>query len=806
MEESIRTTDHTCVARLRAHTIYNRIIAEQAYKTPHSNTMFAAPQSQTHATGDLVHEPEDQPDDRARPDDSTAQAKGFSKQVTSRHPSIRRESLLTQQLHPKETDDYVTYTFPPATHIISNSSVAELTSDNELTSPGTRGSSPSPPLPPLRSNIFLPPVEKHTLKEPAIAELDEVEVPAVEDPEKKVAADLGRRRCITFACGKKADAPKSNDVSPSRKPSVDSPQVPAEPPKRKCMITFNCPTRTKATPTKPLDLSSRHLSPAPKLHRSPKSPKSPRAFALKNRRDSDMTITNKSPDTVRKAPVVKKNKYVESADEDKLEAKRFHEFAVNAHADEDWIVEATCHRKRLTIKDTLHKENVIRQIGEEVAEEEAEEEEELDDDALLDELEDEEDEDEDDNDDDEDDAEEDDSPRHVMKQAGDSISDGGFDTDDEQGFANSSDSDGDDSDFEWWAPGRSTAATSTDQLEHIRPMQQRRMSDSSLESARAANKSHKHDKSKSRAVKINKAPTPELPDSTDFVCGTLDEDRPLEQAYKLAIEQRKAAKRKVTPQDIDPTFPTSDPEMDEEDEEDEVAQEDDGDQLFMHGSPDINDERGRRNGQKSTGQRPSNSPRRLKSPAPLLRAKSPAPAPRRKSLRSPPPPAKTCNRHRSPAPRKLFGQSPRRVRSPTESNRPSSPPNSRRTSVASTPRPGMRTMDSNHLGGRPAPIRTSSLPRVPTMTKIDAMATPIQDDEDTESGKQRRIRGAIDIVKGLEKKKQRRKEKLYQKHCQKMKKEGERKPKPGKGAERMRELGLELAAYRGKTAKHMLSI
>jgi len=66
-------------------------------------------------------------------------------------------------------------------------------------------------------------------------------------------------------------------------------------------------------------------------------------------------------------------------------------------------------------------------------------------------------------------------------------------------------------------------------------------------------------------------------------------------------------------------------------------------------------------------------------------------------------------------------------------------------------------------------------------------------------------RGAIDIVKGLEKKRQRRREKLYQKHCNRTGKDREyRRPKPGKGAERMREMGLELAAYKGKK-EHMLS-
>ena len=51
-----------------------------------------------------------------------------------------------------------------------------------------------------------------------------------------------------------------------------------------------------------------------------------------------------------------------------------------------------------------------------------------------------------------------------------------------------------------------------------------------------------------------------------------------------------------------------------------------------------------------------------------------------------------------------------------------------------------------------------------------------------------------DIVKGLEQKRQRRKEKFYQKHCNRKNKAGDRpKPQPGRGAERMRELGLLMA-------------
>ena len=69
------------------------------------------------------------------------------------------------------------------------------------------------------------------------------------------------------------------------------------------------------------------------------------------------------------------------------------------------------------------------------------------------------------------------------------------------------------------------------------------------------------------------------------------------------------------------------------------------------------------------------------------------------------------------------------------------------------------------------------------------------------------MRGAIDIVKGLEKKKQRRREKLCQKlAAKKAAANGDerKKVKPGRGAERMREVGLELQKYKGR-AGHILS-
>ena len=69
------------------------------------------------------------------------------------------------------------------------------------------------------------------------------------------------------------------------------------------------------------------------------------------------------------------------------------------------------------------------------------------------------------------------------------------------------------------------------------------------------------------------------------------------------------------------------------------------------------------------------------------------------------------------------------------------------------------------------------------------------------------VRGAIDIVKGLEHKRQRRREKYHHKYCNRARKGQipERKAMPGQGATKMRELGLLMA---GKTDRgnYVLSI
>ena len=721
----------------------------------------------------------------------------------------RRESLLTRQLHSPEPEHSHEDEHQRARAIVrgmsawsnhSIASTAELTSDNDLTSPGTRESTPSPPLPPTLIRDSIPTLEKSPCKEPVILEDTKTQ------PEKSVEAELGRPRCITFACGGKK--PASNHVTSESEQEKKQAPAPAatEPPKRKTCITFACPSKpavqtapvkekTKAITLAPTQgPKTRIVSPGPRISKTQASPKPfPRSH-----RGSDSTVKNDSPKSLRKGPSlpVRRRKYSMENDDVPGEERRFHEFGPSEEENEQWLEESGCYRQRLTVNDTLYKENIIRQIGEEVEEEAIEEDE---DDEEI-----EEDEDEDEDDDDLEDL-------HIQGALSDEeVSDAGFQTDDEDGFA-VSDSDADDSENEWWAPrGRSTAATS---MEHLETALTRRRtnSDSSLGSAHGENTTASAPygmvKRRSRALKINRPQTPDLPDSTDFVCGTLDEDRPLEQAYIMSLERRKAAKHKAKPQDIDPTFPTSDPDMDEEDDdEDDDDVEESDHPLFMHGKIEMNEDagyRGRR-ASKTAIKKKSISPphQRLRSPPPPKHRSHRSPPPSAKRLRSPAPIKRTT--HKSPPPRKLFGQSPRRMRSPPPPpRRPTSPPPSLRSSVEGvsaisfTPRAA--------LGRRPQPTHTASLPRVESQVKIGHNAlTPSLDEHDDPLSGMRTARGAIDIVKGLEKKRQRRKEKLYQKHCQKGKKDQERKPKPGKGAERMREVGLELAAYKGKK-QHVLS-
>lgn len=822
----------------------------------------------------------------------------------------RRESLLTRQLHSEtehtdEDESKRARTPPPRTLSTqstwsnpSTASTAELTSDDghSVASPAI-----SPPLPPTAITAAIPSfiTEKPLTKEPMIVgHVSKDQGPAAE--EKHVEEGLGRKRCISFACG--------NKKSPPAPAPVKEPEVVASPPKRKCTLKFACPTRpgSENKPERPANVSRRTLSPPP-----PERKSSARSEAMKVHRGSDSTVTHASPKYTRKSPSVPNvdstpttprpiTRRMSNDSDRSTEATRFHEFASSDDEPEEWVLESTCHRSRLTINDTLQKEIVLRKACEEVEEEAVEEEDE------EDELEDEAEMDDDEDDDDEDDLEEE--------------SDEGFRTDDEGGFAES-DSEGEESDEEWWRPGGlSTAATSIEQ--HMdRLALTRTDTDAAASSVESISPGHIEQprmiqprperRSRSRTVPANpRKDAIDLPDSTDFVCGTLDEDRPLEQAYLNHIKQREAAKHKARPQDIDPTFPTSDPDMDEEDDEDLEDAEDSDHENLMHGKIDEldGDSTARR---KSTAHRspppvrhrsppppakrhrtarsPPPPPARHRSPAPLKRQstapvatrnRSPAPGLKRQgTARSPPPPARHRSpaplkrqstapiatrdrspapvlkrqgtarsppppaRHRSPAPvkrqstapiaarnrspapnamkraltghsptsRMLFRNSPPRDRSPVNLGmRFTSPPNTRRASPCAS---DANISMPDVLASRPQLTHTASLPRGGgfTLGKPHSLRPDLEEEEDDAAGLANPgdlpKRGAIDIFKGLEKKRQRRKEKLYQKACAKAAAKGEKayKVKPGRGAERMREVGLELQRYHGK-GEHILSL
>jgi hypothetical protein len=451
-------------------------------------------------------------------------------------------------------------------------------------------------------------------------------------------------------------------------------------------------------------------------------------------------------------------------------------------------------KERLTINDTLKMENAIRKLGSEAEEEALEEDDQEDSDDQGNDSDDEidsqnsqgEDEDEDDEDD-------------RGDTSGDDASDGN-ESDNEQGFADSDEDAGD-----WWTPGnylkphsetmhrpslrRTASVSSIDSLNHMSPPRK------ATENSRRPRRSHR--------IKILPG-TPELPDSTDFVCGTLDEDRPIEDAYVSCMNQRKNARHVSKPQDIDPSFPTSDLEDEEDENDDDIKAEESDEPEWMHDQfeDSAEDRHGERRSSAIQRRSPNRSPRRMHSPPPPKRLHSPPPKklhspPRR--LHSPPPPTK--GRLRSPPPRKLFGHSPKHFQSPPPARAITSPPASPFNEAAT------RAINFTPLGSRPGLTHTKSLPRTPNVFCRQYHASRLvaangNDGNDPGDG---HVRGAIDIITGLEQKRQRRREKFKEKHFNRARKAAERRPQPGKGAERMREIGLLMAGLKTTQDPYMLS-
>ncbi|KAL7626716.1 hypothetical protein AAE478_003490 [Parahypoxylon ruwenzoriense] len=717
---------------------------------------------------EVAAEVDEPPDDRRRHRAATQ-----FKRSAIRKVGDHSESLLTKALHSEE--DAVNFNLDTSSRrrsmnsSVSLASTADLTSDTGFTSPA-RTNTPSPPPPvislaQINSDLFFDAKQKAALRDargtlPAGRLRDPIR--NHEGSKDPAVEALTKKRCISFACGPKTDAKKP---APPPQPLEPKQVAAGEKPQRKSCIKFACPVNpTHQTPLKHGGQQPAAPHAVESLKEAGGSPatvrklRSPSVGRGRSQRSSTPKPSSRSPIAIRSA------KYITANTNDlNSESSRFHEFASEEPQEEDWIrLNLPASGRRLTINDTLQKENEIRRLGKEAEEEELDEEEE--EEGVLDEDEDEDGVDhpdynpEEDEDNDEDEM---DDGYDVDDQSGYGSGDDGYNTDNEIGFADSDDDD-DGGNLELWTPSRGPVLRlSRDTPIHRRPSLPGHRSDSS--SSDVPNTSSRT--TRSRRVKMRPG-TPELPDSTDFVCGTLDEDRALEDAYISCIATRRREKLHPIPQDIDPSFPTSEPEDEDEDAKPRspVRESDNHVSDTDHGS-----ERRKRADQIS--------PKRYHSPPPR-RHHSPPPKPRGRS------------------PRRLFDRhSPRRLVSPPPGPVVRSPPSS-------------LVYDANHgnhefksLAFRPGLTHTKSLPRTPA-------AFPQHLKGHRRSSKSAmtangHVRGAIDIVKGLEQKRQRRrekfKEKYLQKHCNKARKGQlpEKKPQPGQGAERMREIGLLMAGKLG---------
>ena len=694
----------------------------------------------------------------------------------------KKESLLTQALLSS-----------PELHPMSDTEAPVLTSDGGLTSP-TRTTSPSPPWPKAHTSLRLSIPKEHQYQDP-----DQVSKTAQnahgenkdQPHETSVEAGLGRKRCITFACGRQSSTQKSNDSSVKAQATTKHPAQSSNPPKRPCMLKFACPMKPPRNDAPKKE--TRGKSPSPiKNVRSVTGTEPVNKLPGTSARtygDSDTTIKQGlSPNTPLPAPSLqsRKGRIFNRVDFQKSEATRFHEFACNFTTEDEWTNEQTAYRQKITVNDTLRKENAIRKLAEEAEEEALDEE---DEEEFVD-------------DDDENDS--------LRGDFGRQSSDDGNETDDEEGFADSDDESDNNSDYQFWTPGITTAATSTDHLDHIRPSKHEVVSETSIDSPSTSGKDdndHIPAPSHSKTLRLRPG-TPDLPDSSDFVVGTVDEDRPLEEAYMSCLEQRRRSKHSPIPQDIDPSFPRSEPEPEAENDEDgednesgenDVNRVDDTHEWVMGSQLAAED---------GDSHPPANSSGSNKAIKPLTLSP--------KRVSSPPP--KGVATHRSPLPRRLFGHCTHRLRSPPPTHRKfHSPPSSRRPSLNGSPAKTGVVIAVPHLAQRPNLTHTTSLPRTPNPFWGQHRRSHYRSPGSPTSGTSSKSmsmnqnhtdmhsRGPIDIVQGLESKRQRRKDKFWRQQCRAGGKEKHRRCQPGKGAERMRELGLEMAdRFRGYGQKEQL--
>ncbi|KAL1901272.1 hypothetical protein Cpir12675_000505 [Ceratocystis pirilliformis] len=700
----------------------------------------------------------DEPPDNRKPKSSL-----FSKEAIRRPSFLQARSLLTLALkndddddeHDDQEDDAEAHddnddnrndvydnNCPPieCQRSLSMSSAADLTSDTGLTSP-SRANTPSPS----------PPEMVHFV------------------PNRRVSiafSEIGTKKRISFACGA-PEKPRERRISFASTNAAKKPTIAVEEPapRRPC-IKFACGD-TKASAIKVS--RNRCVSPPPPIPVSSSVqattglpvviPSGDPASTSTIHASLSRTPIKSPPNAILSqiAPLPSGPKKFQ-VDESTVKTKKpqyFHTFAGNVDDQDDWMESKTPIGKKITINDTLVKENVIRRLAKEVEEEEDAENEENDNDEENDE--DEEDEDEDEDEEDEDDEMDDDNDD--IDEAG--ISDGeydsdGYHTDEETGFASSDD---EDDDLHLWVLTNSTPIPCSVPIKNAHKSSSKATSSSSSYVSRSMSK-------KARRPSIRPG-TPELPDSTDFVCGTFDEDRPMESAYLSCIEQRRLKKLCPIPQDIDPSFPASDPE-DETESIFEALKSSSGEHMLLHGDlDDLNHDQDRR-GRRKSKSKPL-SPKRFHSPAPKgQHARSPAP----RRMFSPPPKARRAADRQSPK---------MRARSPA-------------------PFAHCRVPISPLISPTHGRLLAMPLPRINEMTQTKSLPragvtfAPPQGHKYRKGrpANKKHVRGAIDIIKGLERKRQKRKEKMYQEYCNRARKGQKESCKmlPGQGAEKMKVIGL----------------
>ena len=598
---------------------------------------------------------------------------------------------------------------------LSGASTAELTSDGGLSSPSHSPSTPPPPNM-LRSFGRIM-FQKGSVSQQPLQFPGSVHVVGEDD-----ALDgLARRRCIRFACHAEAPSRRgsSDDISDHNKPTEQA---------HKTSTTIRFATTFQA-PQK----SRKRIAHTP----------SPTMLCMPSKLTPEPTPTPRASNS----------------------ATRFHEFASSCDETESWMVQVPDKTRLLRVDGVLEKENDIRKLSEEVEAEAKQEEEEaeleqLDEDEEDDEGSDDEfdswEEDEEEDEDEEDEDEDDDDNEDV----GDEEYLSGNESDNEEGFA----SDSDDSDSSFFNYPRRSGYPLP--LLH-KPMDGHKMTFPTFTSFNLPNITQQHPS------------TIELPDSTDFVCGTFDEDKALEDAYASALNEQKRAKHGITPQDIDPSFPTS-----ESDSEEEYYVKSPGtpEHAWIRGGMSFSEEethKARKLHSILTKDKAFPEGKiRFNSPVPHRRAHSPAPKRRMLS----PPPVQKGSRVTPPVSRRNSNEhSPR-------------PTILRRGSRALSPPPPTRNVSHLHFA-RGHIERTKSLPKTVKLS-LKSFAINMEDAPQDATPFVIRPRGAIDIVKGLEKKRERRRNKLARQRGSFTRK--------GEGVEKMRELGLMLG--KGKQAQWMISV